>query len=107
MYLGSKVVITKLVTEVLKLEEQISNLMAKLIVMDGKIDSISKPVESQTSEREIDPEFLSEPLKEIEDVRLLEVALLDNDKYYQLVRQRYFYSSFIDSFKVLKYLYSP
>lgn len=68
--------------EVLKLQENISNLMTKMVVIEGKIDMMTKPIESQAAEqREIDPDFMTEPLKEMEDVKLL-----DNDKYYQLVR---------------------
>lgn len=73
--------------EVLKLQENISNLMTKMVVIEGKIDMMTKPIESQAAkQREIDPDFMPEPLKEMEDVKLLEQTLLDNDKYYQLVR---------------------
>lgn len=73
--------------EVLKLQENISNLMTKMVVIESKIDMMTKPIESQAAEqREIDPDFMTEPLKEMEDVKLLEQTLLDNDKYYQLVR---------------------
>ncbi|KZR97401.1 Uncharacterized protein APZ42_007751, partial [Daphnia magna] len=84
---GSKSVLAKLVKEVLKLQENISNLMTKMVVIEGKIDMMTKPIESQAAkQREIDPDFMTEPLKEMEDVKLLEQTLLDNDKYYQLVR---------------------
>ncbi len=76
--------------EVLKLQENVSNVMAKLVVIDGKMDAmtLTGPIESQaTEQREIDPNLLPEPLKEMADVQLLEAALLDTDKYYQLVRQ--------------------
>ena len=74
--------------EVLKLQENISNLMTKMVVVEGKIDAIPKPIESQEADnqREVDPDFMTEPLKEIEDVKALEQTLLDKDKYYQLVR---------------------
>ncbi|KAK4023380.1 hypothetical protein OUZ56_008796 [Daphnia magna] len=82
---GSKSVLAKLVKEVLKLQENISNLMTKMVVIESKIDMMTKPIESQAAEqREIDPDFMTEPLKEMEDVKLLEQTLLDNDKYYQL-----------------------
>ncbi|XP_045026744.1 uncharacterized protein LOC116919600 [Daphnia magna] len=59
--------------------------MTKMVVIEGKIDMMTKPIESQAAEqREIDPDFMTEPLKEMEDVKLLEQTLLDNDKYYQL-----------------------
>ena len=88
VFLGSKAVLVKLVKEVLKLQENISNLMTKMVVVEGKIDAISKPIESQEADnqREVDPDFMTEPLKEIEDVKALEQTLLDKDKYYQLVR---------------------
>lgn len=73
--------------EVIKLEEIISNVMSKMVVIDGKMDVLmTKPTESQATEQEMDPDFLPEPLKEVEEVKLLEKILLDNDKYYQLVR---------------------
>lgn len=74
--------------EVIKLEEIISNVMSKMVVIDGKMDVLmTKPTESQaTEQQEMDPDFLPEPLKEVEEVKLLEKILLDNDKYYQLVR---------------------
>ncbi len=85
--LGSKVVLAKLVKEVLKLQENISNLMTKMVVIEGKIDMMAKPIESQAAEqREIDPDFMTKPLKEMEDVKSLEQTLLDNDKYYHLAR---------------------
>lgn len=84
---GSKAVLSKLVKEVIKLEEIISNVMSKMVVIDGKMDVLmTKPTESQATEQEMDPDFLPEPLKEVEEVKLLEEILLDNDKYYQLVR---------------------
>ena len=88
VFLGSKAVLVKLVKEVLKLQENISNLMTKMVVVEGKIDAIPKPIESQEADnqREVDPDFMTEPLKEIEDVKALEQTLLDKDKYYQLVR---------------------
>lgn len=74
--------------EVLKLQENISNLITKMVVIEGKIDVMANPVESQEAaqQREIDPDFLTEPLKEMEDVKALEQTLLDVDKYYQLVK---------------------
>lgn len=74
--------------EVLKLQENISNLITKMVVIEGKIDVMANPVESQEAaqQREIDPDFLTEPLKEMEDVKALEETLSDVDKYYQLVK---------------------
>lgn len=62
--------------------------MAKMIVIEGKMDIMANPIENQaTEQRGIDPDFLSEPLKENEEIILLENTLLDDDKYYQLVRR--------------------
>ncbi len=82
--LGSKSVLTKLVKEVLKLQENIANVMTKMVVIEGKIELMARPIESEATA--IDADFMTEPLKEIEDIKALEQTLLDNDKYYQLVR---------------------
>ncbi|EFX76626.1 hypothetical protein DAPPUDRAFT_322236 [Daphnia pulex] len=80
---GSKSVLTKLVKEVLKLQENIANVMTKMVVIEGKIELMARPIESEATA--IDVDFMTEPLKEIEDIKALEQTLLDNDKYYQLV----------------------
>ncbi|EFX62941.1 hypothetical protein DAPPUDRAFT_269379 [Daphnia pulex] len=80
---GSKSVLTKLVKEVLKLQENIANVMTKMVVIEGKIELMARPIESEATA--IDADFMTEPLKEIEDIKALEQTLLDNDKYYQLV----------------------
>lgn len=70
--------------EVLKLQENIANVMTKMVVIEGKIELMARPIESEATA--IDPDFMTEPLKEIDDIKALEQTLLDNDKYYQLVR---------------------
>lgn len=82
---GSKAVVGKLVREVLKLQENISNMMLKLISIENKMENMLQPSAPQTEERVVDQEFMVEPLKEMEDVKALENALLDPDNYYQLV----------------------
>lgn len=73
--------IGKLVREVLKLQEFISNMMAKLVVMESKMESHRQPV----AETLANPEFLLEPLQEMEEIQALEESLRDPDLYFQLV----------------------
>lgn len=78
---GSVALIGKLVREVLKLQEFISNMMAKLVVMESKMESHRQPV----AETLANPEFLLEPLQEMEEIQALEESLRDPDLYFQLV----------------------
>ncbi|KAK4013122.1 hypothetical protein OUZ56_025362 [Daphnia magna] len=78
---GSVALIGKLVRQVLKLQEFISNMMAKLVVMESKMESHRQPV----AETLANPEFLLEPLQEMEEIQALEESLRDPDLYFQLV----------------------
>jgi len=63
--------------------------MAKLILVESKIDNLQPAAVNQSEGRRppSDPEFLLEPLKEIEDIKPFEESLMENnkDKYYLLV----------------------
>ena len=76
-----------------------------MVVIEGKIDVMATPVESEEAaqQREIDSDFLTEPLKEIEDVKALEQTLLDVDKYYQLVKS--FLNLFIFKITISNFVY--
>ncbi|KAI9554922.1 hypothetical protein GHT06_020202 [Daphnia sinensis] len=61
--------------------EYMSNMMAKLVVMESKMESQRQ----SAAEPQGNPEFLLEPLKESEQLQVLEESLSDPDIYYQLV----------------------
>jgi len=79
------------VREILKLQENGLSIMYKLIVMDGKMNSLMES-RASTSNREPDELFLPEPLKELADLKSFENLLLDPDNYYKLVTPIYFTS---------------
>jgi hypothetical protein len=61
-----------------------SNIMAKLVVMESKMESQRQPA----AETQANPEFLLEPLQEMEQLQVLEESLRDPDIYYQLVSHK-------------------
>ena len=67
-----------------------SNMMAKLVVMESKMESQRQPV----AETLANPEFLLEPLQEMEELQVLEESLRVPDLYFQMVSYSQYFSLF-------------
>ncbi|KAK4028297.1 hypothetical protein OUZ56_017577 [Daphnia magna] len=75
-------IVKKLVGETFKQNETLTNLMDKLVIMDGKLNNLTLPAVLPAAEN---PTFLMAFLKEVEEIKELEQQLLEKDNYYQLV----------------------
>nr|CAH0100990.1 unnamed protein product [Daphnia galeata] len=83
---GFEKAVKKLVRETLKQNDILTNIMDKLVLMDGKLNNVSLPAVLQEAAA-ANPTSIMLPLQEVEDIKLLEQELLDKENYYALVRK--------------------
>lgn len=81
---GFEKAVKKLVRETLKQNDILTNIMDKLVLMDGKLNNVSLPAVLQEAAA-ANPTSIMLPLQEVEDIKLLEQELLDKENYYALV----------------------
>lgn len=70
--------------ETLKQNDILTNIMDKLVLMDGKLNNVGLPAVLQEAAA-ANPNSIMLPLQEVEDIKLLEQELLDKENYYALV----------------------
>ncbi len=64
----------------MKQNDILTNIMDKLVLMDGKLNNVGLPAVLQEAAA-ANPTSIMLPLQEVEDIKLLEQELLDKENY--------------------------